>query len=227
MFNPKISGICAGAGFVLSFLVGLFSGSLFPLLLIRALIFAAIFFALASAAYGALQLYLPELFSENSGDISSLGAQVDISVGDDEDGSGEISLESESMGGDLNEFLENPGDSDADTLDQTREDIYTGEGRMEEILSEPALPGEINFSSGEIDSVDMLPDLDSMSGALNSGPAPVRGGGDASGTGSAAGSFSGGGASDGQANKKRLDEDFNVQEMASAIRTIIKRENKG
>jgi hypothetical protein len=227
MFNPRLSGIFAGAGFVLSFLVGVLSGALFPLILIRALIFAAIFFALSGAGYGAIQLYLPELLPRNSGDIPPLGGQVDISVGDDDSASGDISFETGSMGDDLNEFIENPGDSGADTLDQMSEDIYTEKGDIGEtqVSSKPALPDDPAFFSEETDSVDMLPDLDSMSGALNSGAA--RGGGESSGVSSPASSLGGQGALSGRAQKKGLDEDFNVQEMASAIQTILKRENKG
>jgi hypothetical protein len=224
MFNPKISGIFAGAGFVLSLLVGLVTGARFPLLLIRAFVFAAIFFALASAGYGAIQLYLPELLSKDSGDIPSLGAQVDISIGDDE-GAGDISLESGGLGDDLNDFLENPGNSGGDTLDQTGEAVYTGEGALEEIQgpSKPALPEGPGFSPGDADSVDMLPDLDAMSGAFSAGA--VAAGGEAAGTGSQADSFSGGAG--GQSRKQGLDENFNVKDMASAIQTILKRENKG
>jgi hypothetical protein len=223
MFNPRISGIFAGAGFVLSFLAGLFSGALFSAILIRALIFAAVFFALSSVGYGAIQMYLPELLAKDSGDVPALGAQVDISVGDDEGASGGISLGSGDSVDDLNEFLENPGDSGADALDQTGEGGYTGEGGMEELQgsSKPALPDTISFSSEETDSVDMLPDLDTMSGVFYSGPAPAKGSGESSGKSSPA-SFLGG-----SGEKKALDEDFNVQEMASAIRTILKRENKG
>jgi hypothetical protein len=225
MFNPKISGAFAGAGFVLSFLVGLAAGAHFPLLLIRAFIFAAVFFALASAGYGALQLYMPELFAQDSGDVPALGGQVDISVGDEDDGSGDISLESGGLGDDLNDFLENPGNSGGDTLDQTGEAVYTDGGMPEEIpgSSKPALPENPGLSPGGADSVDMLPDLDAMSGAFSSGAASSEG--KAAGPGSPASSV--GGGMGGRSRKQGLDEDFNVKEMASAIQTILKRENKG
>jgi hypothetical protein len=223
MFNPKISGMFAGAGFVLSFVVGLVSGAHFPLILIRACVFAAIFFALSSAAYGAMQLYLPELFAGDSDAVPTLGAQVDISVGDD-DGVGDISLESAGLGDDgLSEFLENPGNSGGDTLDHQDEAVYTGEGILEEMRGSPqaALPGAGDFSSGDVDSVDTLPDLDSISGAFGSASVPAGGGVAAV---APANSFGGMG---GRATAKGLDEEFNVKEMASAIQTILKRENKG
>jgi hypothetical protein len=220
MFNPKISGIFAGSGFILSLLVGLVTGAQFPLILIRACIFAAVFFALASAAYGAIQLYLPELFAKETNDAPLLGAQVDISIGDD-DGAGDISLESGGLGDDLNEFFENPGNSGGDALDQTGEAVYTGEGAVEELqgTSKLALPGDSGFVPGDrdSDSVDTLPDLDAISGVFSSVPVATGGGGEASSTG----------ALGGQLKTKGLDEDFNVKEMASAIQTILRREDRG
>jgi hypothetical protein len=232
MFNPRISGIFAALGFVLSFLVGLVSGAHLPLLLIRAFIFAAVFFALASAGYGAIQMYLPELVAGESGGAPALGGQVDISIGDDDEGAGDISLESGSLGDELNEFLENPGNSGRDTLDQTAEAVYTGEGETEGIQEpqRPALPDDSGFSPGDAESVDMLPDLDAMSGVLNSGSIPAAGNAEPAGTGFPASSFDGPGGMDlpgGQSGKKGLDENFNVKEMASAVQTILKRENKG
>jgi hypothetical protein len=226
VFNPKISGIFAGAGFVLSLVVGLITGAHFPLLLIRAFIFAAVFFALASAGYGAIQMYLPELLPKNAGEVPVLGAQVDISVGDDtEEGAG-ITLESGGLGEDLNEFLENPGNSGEEALDQTGEAVYTGGGIVEDMQgsSKPALPDEPGFPSGDADSVDMLPDLDAISGAFSAGPISAGGGGEAVGASASASSFDSLG---GQAKKPGLDDDFNVKEMASAVQTILKRENKG
>jgi hypothetical protein len=227
MVNPKISGIAAGAGFVLSLLVGLVTGARFPLLLIRAFVFAAVFFALASAGYGAMRLYLPELFdSPASAPAPLLGGQVDISIGGEDD-SGEISLESGGLGDGLNDFLENPGNSVGGALDQTGEAVYTEEGAADEMQGRPALPGESGFASEAVDSVDMLPDLDAMSGAFGSEPIPVGGGGESAGTSPLASSFDSLDGFGGQPKKAGLDDEFNVKEMASAIQTILKRESKG
>jgi hypothetical protein len=223
MFNPKISGAFAGAGFILSFLVGIVAGVHVPLLLIRACIFAVVFFALSSAIYGAIRLYLPELFAGDSGSVPTLGTQVDISVGDD-DNAGDISLESTGLGGVLNEFLENPGNSGRDTLDHPGEAVYTKQGLVEKFHgpSQAALPEATGFSFRDVDSVDTLPDLDSLSGVFNSTPVPM--GGDMAGPGFPAGPLGGEG---GQVKTKGPHEEFNVKEMASAIQTILKRENKG
>jgi hypothetical protein len=229
VFNPRISGIFAGVGFVLSFLMGLATGAHFPLLLIRAFIFAAVFFALASAGYGAIQMYLPELLAPPPNEAPALGGGVDISVGGDDDDARDFSLETGGFGDGLNDFLENPGNSGGDTLDQIGEAVYTGEGTVEDFqeTTQPALPYDPGFSAGHADTVDMLPDLDVISGPFSSGPISVGGGVDVVGTDSPASSFDGPRAAGGQAPKAGLDEEFNVNEMASAIRTILKRENKG
>ena len=228
MFNPRVSGIGAGAGFLLSLLVGLVTGAHFPLILIRACIFAAVFFALASAGYGAIRSCLPELFAGESAEAPVLGGQVDISVGDDGEGEGDFPQGSAGLGDELNDFLENPGNSGAGTLDQTAEAVYTGEGEAGGIqdLPQAALPDGSGFPAGDAESVDMLPDLDAMSGAFTSGSVPVAGSaGPAAAADLPAGSFDD--ARGSRSGNKEPDDRFNVQEMASAIQTVLRRENKG
>jgi hypothetical protein len=67
----------------------------------------------------------------------------------------------------------------------------------------------------------MLPDLDSISGVFNSASVP------AAGTGAPASSLGGADVLNSPVKAKGLDEEFNVKEMASAIQTILKREDKG
>ena len=239
MFKAKISGMAAGAGFILSLLLGIITGASFPLLLIRALVFAAVFFALVSAGYWAIAMYLPDLVDavlDNPGEAPTLGARVDISVGDDTvpDAAGfgdidinpDISLEA----GDF-EFMENPGETGnsgenrpslrGNTLDQNDESGYTGLGDSKE--SPPATG----------DGVNLLPDLDLISGAFGSG-AVSAGKGEESGAVSLGGS-QGSSLFDVESRsavpgKKGIAGEFagkNVQEMASAIQTILKREDKG
>jgi hypothetical protein len=232
MFNPKVSGIAAGIGFIFSFLLGIITGAGLPLLLIRAVIFAALFFILASLVYGAISTYLPELL-DNSEELPGLGAQVDISIGDDGAQDSGIALETGGLGDGLGEFTENPGDSGENrdslpenTLDQNSEDGYTEKRSLEDAPRplQVALPTELNFSADGVDSVDILPDLDSMSGAFSAGSVSIGGGGE-----SAMGAPLGGGDYQGKTlpGKAGLGGDFNVHEMASAIQTILKRENKG
>jgi hypothetical protein len=224
MFNPKISGVAAGAGFVLSFLLGIVTGAAFPLVLIRALIFAVVFFALSGAGYWAIGMYLPELLDTvlDKGEVPTLGAQVDISVGDtgSTDAAG-TSTEGSPPDISLNEFMENPGESGGDALDQNGEDGYTDRGDLE----------ETPFDLGNPDPLDGLPDLDFMSGAFGSEEPALTGSPGAGGLASTGSLFDIEGKDGrGSLEKRGLAGEFagkNVQEMASAIQTILKREDKG
>ncbi|GAB6391451.1 MAG: hypothetical protein MdMp014T_0824 [Treponematales bacterium] len=62
--NFKASGAAAGAGFVFSLLTGIFSGAAFPGLLLKALVFAALFFGLASVVQFLVRRFLPELVED-------------------------------------------------------------------------------------------------------------------------------------------------------------------
>lgn len=236
MFNPKISGIIAGVAFVVSFLVGLFAGSQFLTVLLRAFILAAVFFILASLAYWLVSQFIPELLahSQDEPDVidtsgfDSPGSMVDISV----DSSNE-SPELEILGGSGPELgdrssggMMNPGQtSPIQGLDQKQQDDYNkgGEGftpiAPDDLAELTAVPEE-----DETGTIDDLPDLESMSGffaqsdedddddgvigledeiSSPSAPRPSR------------------------AKKTSNSGDFNVQEMASAIQTILKRDEKG
>jgi hypothetical protein len=226
MFDPKISGIAGGIGFLLSVLIGIISGAGLGIVFIRAFIFAAAFFVLVTIVYAAINMYLPDLLKGSD----APGSQIDISVGGDTGGTGdELSGDMGGLGDGLSDFMENPGGSDenieplqVNSLDQNGEEGYTGEGNLEELprTSGPALPEEADFDGEFGDSVDVLPDLDMMSGAFTGGggesPAP---------SGGAAKASAGVSESAGAAKpKKGLDGDFNPSELASAIQTILKRE---
>jgi hypothetical protein len=85
--NPKLSGIAAAAGFVLSLLIGVLSGGALSISLLRALFFGMIFFILASVVWLFINRFLPELLlpPEEEPLMTGLetGSRVDISVGDD------------------------------------------------------------------------------------------------------------------------------------------------
>jgi hypothetical protein len=211
VFNPKLCGIAGGAAFVFSLLIGLVSGAGFPIALLRALIFGAVFVVLAAGAYWLAGQFLPELLS-GSGDEADMdlpGSRVDISVEGDE----------AQPGAWQGEGAELPEDA-ALGLDQNGEDGYTKKGVVEENSSGgkgsgvPAGSGAaIPLADQDQDSVDILPDLESVSGVFlapageEGAPAPQR--------------------SAGGNKPENLDGDFNPKEMASAIQTILKRENKG
>jgi hypothetical protein len=218
LFNPKISGIIAGAAFVLSFLIGLFTGSQFLPVLLRAFVLAVIFFVLSALAYWLVSQFLPELLSpplDDSGEIDVPGSKVDISIdaSDDEDESNNT-LQNSSMQG----------------LDQKTQDDYNGEGErgissVGDSAASAAVPDESSESGDVSKSVDVLPDLESMSGYFapseesDDGEDVVEMEDDLSSAPS---------LSEPSRSRKNSDPgDFNVQEMASAIQTILRREDKG
>jgi hypothetical protein len=86
--NLKLSGIAAAAGFVLSLLIGVFSGGALDISLLRAVSFGIVFFILAGAIWLSVNRFLPELFtpSEEEPLMTGLeaGSRVNISVGDDD-----------------------------------------------------------------------------------------------------------------------------------------------
>jgi hypothetical protein len=203
--NLKISGIIAGIAFVLSLLIGFISGAgIF--VLVRALIFAAVFFGISEGAYWLILRFLPELLEPP--DNGEAGSLVDISIGDD---SGE-SLPEVDAG--------ESGFEDPSGLDQKDNIGYTDQENMDKDLvvqedeAEPALLGNAPELLNE------LPDLESLSSAFSSGD-ERRGGlsefvisSDSLAEGKPGGSNKPGG----------LNSEFNTQNMASAIQTILKRE---
>jgi hypothetical protein len=81
--NSKIGGIAAAFGFVLSLVIGLFSGT-GAFAVVRALVFAAFFFILANILLIAVRRFLPDLLefsSEPNGD-SRPGSRINITEGE-------------------------------------------------------------------------------------------------------------------------------------------------
>jgi hypothetical protein len=88
LFNPVVAGITAGGAFLISFVFGLFGRADLPLALMRALIFAGLFFGLAAGIYFLYEKFLqPEASPEK--DNGQLGQNVDYSVGDNIEWSGD------------------------------------------------------------------------------------------------------------------------------------------
>jgi hypothetical protein len=88
MFNFRVAGIAGGAAFVLSFLVGLVSGAGILVVLLRAVIFAVLFFGASCGIHFVVQTFLPELLSSTGeasvGDIldGAPGSRVNVTVGE-------------------------------------------------------------------------------------------------------------------------------------------------
>ncbi|MDR1352343.1 MAG: hypothetical protein LBK05_03580 [Treponema sp.] len=81
--NSKIGGIAAAFGFVLSLVIGLFSGT-GAFAVVRALVFAALFFILANILLIAVRRFLPDLleFSPEPNGDSRPGSRINITEGE-------------------------------------------------------------------------------------------------------------------------------------------------
>jgi hypothetical protein len=226
LINLKWSGIAGICGFVFSLLVGLLSGAGFPLLLIRAVVFGAVFFALGAGAWLLINNFVPELLfpGEDEGDFSGAGpapgSRVDISVGD-----GQESALPEKYGisgaeddvGNIADLLSgkitpenNPG------MDQKREDGYTKNSGVEfQTEGNLSNAGPSVLSGGDIDLPGGLPDLDSMAAVFV--PSPAESAGSPVDIQPAARTPSG--------NKPQsLKGDFHPKDLAAAVRTAISKE---
>lgn len=249
MFDPKISSAAAGAAFILSLLLGLLSGASLLYALLRAAVFAAVFFVLSAIAYWLITQFIPELLNTSSADavaaaegiaeggqmdeVGFLGRRVNFAVGDDPEGSYAVIGGDAAKDGDASEELGgiggyvSAGDEEPElagftergaALDQNTEDGYTEKvsvrGQTANAKSAaPALP------SGLLDEVDVLPDLESMSDSFIS---PIVGEEE---SGDLAGPVSS--KSQGSAVSLGSGGTFDSRELASAIQTILKRDQKG
>ena len=91
MINLKVSVIIAGIAFILSFLIGIISSVSMPMLLVRPLILAAVFFILSAIIYFLARNFLPELLDmDNAGNASGIlpGSRINITEGDISDSIG-------------------------------------------------------------------------------------------------------------------------------------------
>ncbi|MDR0472555.1 MAG: hypothetical protein LBH43_02620 [Treponema sp.] len=77
MFNFKVCGFAAGAAFLISFLLGLFNGSAFSVLIGRSFIFAFVFFILSGIINLILGRFLPELL-ENDDTAGNQSEKADM-----------------------------------------------------------------------------------------------------------------------------------------------------
>jgi hypothetical protein len=230
MFNFKAGGIAAGAAFVVSLLLGLVSGSGFPVLLLRALGFGVLFFVLFCLVFWLLGQFAPELLSGSDDLFDAPGSRVNISVGSGPIEGAFPSGDSDEVdnidGGAARAFPGRPpvqANENADfavpaaeALDQDDEEGYN---KKEPLSAEEVSGRGTGRNSG---GADLIPDFDTLSEAFlpDSGPEspeepavfdmpePKKTGSGAS----ASRGFSG---------------DFDPKELAQAIKTVLKKDEKG
>ena len=219
MFNLKTSCIIAGLAFILSFLIGVISGSSFPAVILRPFVFSIFFFLFSGLISLVVGRFLPELLEEKTAktnpELVIPGARINItedtpavpgmvyaSPDESDEEVGDISLvikDKEKPADSIEEVQGLPG------MDQTGQSGYNSKGVSAS-------------SSGSGDSFDALPDLESLVGAFlpssakeeeviqeYSSSEPVR----RSVTGN---------------KPSKMETDFNPKELAAGIRTVLKKD---
>jgi hypothetical protein len=225
LFNFKLCGIAAGTAFVLSLLVGIISGSGILVLLMRALLFGVLFFVLTCLIFWLLGQFVPELLNVAGDDldIPVSGSHVNISVGESISGA---------FPTDNSESVDDIGGSSSSPapLDQGVNAGYTEErgladgfgspsaGGMGPSATDPRGPSQATIpDNGE----DMFPDMDGFSEASTFPSEGVDLGMsfDAPETPKKSPSSNRG--------KQALAGAFNPKELAQAIQTVLKKDEKG
>jgi hypothetical protein len=225
LFNFKASGIAAGAAFVLSLLVGIMSGSGILAILLRALLFAALFFALTCLIFWLLGQFVPELLNEAEDDldIPAPGSHVNISVGGSINGA--FPTDSSESVDDIGGRSSSPTPLDQGTNVEYTEDGSFSDGSeglsaggMEASASKNRGPSRANTPDN---GVETLPDMDGLSEAgasqadgvdlgvtFDTPEAPRK-------------------VASSNRGKDALKGDFNPKELAQAIRTVLVKDEKG
>ena len=218
MFNFKISGIAAGTAFVLSLVIGLFSGSGFLVPLLRALIFAIIFFALSCLIFWLLAQFIPDLLSSPEDDLGfpASGSQVDISV--DGPVSGAFPTDNSELVDDIAGRPSALPKAASLPLDQERNTVYDGDGEVVGDLEAVGDGEAMEFGSG---SAEAIPELGGESESIPGSAADVDNTGDVG--------FDSPEPRRPRSSSKKPDMagDFNPKELAQAIQTVLKRDDKG
>jgi len=245
--NVKWGVYAAIAALLLSFLTGILMGhAVFSVALVRALIFAALFFGLGVGAWTIINTFIPELLFPETNDASvnifgsessdlpspdpqSYGSHINITLGDRSEAalpesngsdSDEVGNISDLISGAVNPAKETKWQTG---LDEIKENSYTSNG--EDII--PSLSGAAEPSPFEGGGFTM--NFDSLTMGVGGGLDPF---GD---------SFSLPADSGGAAKKEEvlperkvagntpmeLEGDFNPKDIALGIRTVLETDKKG
>jgi len=197
VYDLKYSGIFAVAAFVLSLLIGLLSRSTMPMLIIRPLIFAAIFFALAAFIKILISRHLPELLENAASDDDALKPGSRINILEDEIPADSSALAEGFISGALSQASAGakPDDSEDDLGDiselSKRSALYSAaEGSLTGI--DQNAKEEYTDKGGLVDSVE--PDFSNLFGTEASASSQERAAGTAANTSVKASAKKGGGA---------------------------------
>ena len=243
MYNLRINGILAAIAFILSLLIGLFSRATMPMLIIRPLIFAALFFALSTLAKILVSRFLPELLEEDVDDFSlqQPGSRVDITEEDSQIDGLYGGLRSAVVGQDVvaakpddseenlgnisdlaskNYFSKNSGEEISSGMDHnTKEGYNVAEdfgNFTESSMSNMGGSGGVDFFGSD----EVLPDLDSMAGAFMQTSTNVE---------PEVNDYQPSGPLKKPSSDKApaWTEDFNAKEIAQGLRTVLNKDKEG
>ncbi|GHU47148.1 hypothetical protein FACS1894200_02060 [Spirochaetia bacterium] len=170
MFNLKFSCLAAGLACVLSILIGLISGASLFIVFARALGFGALFFVVSAVIGILISKFIPELLvPQELGMPGQIGSKVDVTVGEDTETYSNAALPFED---DSDEDLGNL-DSLADIqkqdtrgLDQSEQTPYTNSADEGTATSAVQAASFDDFGTSDLDSMDVLPDLEDMAKAF-------------------------------------------------------------
>ena len=204
MFNFRWGIISGAAAFALSIGIGLTSGANIAHLLIRALIFGAVFFGFGFGVWILINSFIPELLQENYGDeeggAAPPGSRINITLDDrnfarpeqyrDPQKPDEVGNITDLISGKVKLAAAPPPVEPAGGIDQNLEDRYNEVegGGLESINQEQSGQGAQSAAAftpafGSDEGLGGLPDLDALAGAFltNAGdearPSPLSGAG--------------------------------------------------
>jgi hypothetical protein len=240
LFNFKVSGIAGGIALVLSLLLGLISGAGFLMVILRAFIFGALFFVLFCLIFWVLGQFVPEILTMTGDDLDEIsGSKVNLTVGE--------TIEGAFPTGNFDEIDSIDGKK-AQTL-SARAAAVSGAPPAASAPAAMDLEGQSGYNTERGDIADGTPEF--LAG--NSGNAGDAAGAGVSGPANAeaipdfdvlSGAFvnsSGGGEEESAdfetppeprrplrgGGKSSAMGDFNPKELAMAIQTVLKKEEKG
>lgn len=257
MFNLKWAVFPAGAAFLLAFLMSLIFGQVgLVIALLRAFIFAIMFFGIGCGAWVLINTYLPDLlllegknasedgvFPTDFSAESPTGSKVDITLGDSEEPASPAALPGDSYGidgiGNISDLVSkamNPAEQPGD-IDQAPSNNYNSELGDMDFATMSDVPGGL-ANSDDTSTADSggLGDFSSFFDGLT-GQGASGGDSDDSLT-DLFQTFSGGGAPAGseespkverkarESNPVEMKGDFSPKEIAAGIRTVLAKEKK-
>ena len=226
MINFKISGAAAGAAFVLSFVIGLISGAGILVVIFRAFVFAALFFAFSCLVFWLLAQFLPEMLnpSEDEFGFPASGSRVDISLGD-EGAAGAFPSDNSEMVDDIAGKPSTPSRTASLPLDQGEKSQYNDIEELGDDIG--SLAG--GNSAMDVGSYTAMPQgaspagtLPDMDGLVDAVPGSVTDGVNTGVIG-----FDEPRRPKSSSRKSEMAGDFDPKELAQAIRTVLKKDDKG